>query len=72
MPIIFEFWDYRTSGDHISLGSVSLSINKILADPKGTFYNLKDKKGKDAGKFKFELCEFIEKPSFMEYIMGGT
>ncbi|CAN0430832.1 unnamed protein product, partial [Laminaria digitata] len=83
-PLRIECWDYDRAGGHDFIGSCSASINDMLRwstatnnDVRGPPLINPSKQAKnpayvDSGKLHVDLCTIAERPSFLDYIAGGT
>ncbi|KRX08060.1 C2 domain [Pseudocohnilembus persalinus] len=72
LPLLVEAWDFRTSGEHVYLGQVQFSINDLTQSQQKQFKLKDSKKKKDAGYLEIRNVKLIEKPSFVDFIRGGT
>lgn len=72
MPIIVEVWDYHSNGEHLYIGEGTFSIKDLVSKSVKTI-NLTVKKSKEsAGQLLVIDAKVVEKPSFLDYIRGGT
>lgn len=75
-PILFEVFDYDGDGGHDHIGSCKASLNDLL-ESGGAGKELKlsgpaNKGSKPAGVLVCQFAGLEYKPSFLDYIMGGT
>ncbi|CAM9714165.1 unnamed protein product [Ectocarpus sp. 12 AP-2014] len=83
-PLRVECWDYDRAGGHDFIGGCSASITDMqrwstasddasrgpaLVNPKK---EAKSASYKDSGRLVVDLCTITERPSFLDYIAGGT
>jgi copine 5/8/9 len=73
-PLKIEAWDYTLSGKKILIGEAKeLSLSKLekLSESKECI-DLKKKDGAVCGILVCDKFSSVEKPTFFEYIKGGT
>ena len=74
MPLKIELWDYHSNGSHVNLGETKFTIDEIRQQEnlsrRKEFRNLKI--NKPQGTLIFDDFKLLKKPSFLDYISGGT
>lgn len=75
-PISLEVWDYHSDGGHKLIGVTKFTVEQAenQARQKCTLkLEVKGKKsGKKVGTVHLEQFQVIKRPSFIEYVRGGT
>ncbi|CAN0236225.1 unnamed protein product, partial [Ectocarpus sp. 8 AP-2014] len=68
-PLVVEFFGYRKSGSHISLGSCELSVDTMVSRAGGPGGVLNISSG--TGQLVIESCKLVPQPSFFDFLAGG-
>jgi hypothetical protein len=71
-PVICEFWDFKSNGNHEYVGEFTFSANSIVNEGVKEFKAINKIKKKDVGSFYVDYCKLDIRPSFLDYIRGGT
>jgi hypothetical protein len=76
-PILFEVADYDGDGSHDHIGSCKASLNDLLTTHQGgqrpmPLLGPASKGGKSGGTLYCTHASVTYRPSFLDYIMGGT
>ena len=73
-PILFEVADYDGDGGHDHIGSCKASLNDLLTGAAATHSMplAGPRGGKPGGTLICTLAKVEHRPSFLDYIMGGT
>ncbi|CAN0236864.1 unnamed protein product [Ectocarpus sp. 6 AP-2014] len=68
-PLVVEFFGYRKSGSHVSLGSCELSVDTMVsrAGEPGGVLNFSS----GTGQLVIESCRLVPQPSFFDFLAGG-
>jgi hypothetical protein len=69
--IMFEVFDYDSDGSHDFIGSATASVNDLTSGGV-TRIGLISKSGKSGGTLTFDHIRLENRPSFLEYVTGGT
>lgn len=73
--ILWEVFDYDSDGSHDFIGSTTASINDLQTlqnSGQTPHLSLLSKSGKNGGTIIIDYMNIENRPSFLDYVMGGT
>ena len=73
-PVIAELWDWDESGHHTYMGEFTFSVESLVSQKMQEFkvLNPKNRSGASLGSFYSDLSKLELRPSFLDYVRGGT
>ena len=70
-PLVFEIFDWMSSGNHVSMGSFQTSARELLDAGVGHRFAVTDSKNKSRGHVVIDACTIERHNTMIDFLRGG-